>query len=222
MMKSEKATDIPVPKTNNFQHPKKRAFLAAHSVTGNVTKAAEAADIDRQLHYYWLKNDTDYAAAFNDTKGQYQERLEAGADRRAVEGVKEPIFDRNGKQVLGKDGKPMYRYKYSDILLMFRLKGIDPDKYAERRKVDTNVNHTGSIKHYNELTPAERERRTEAMLLTSALSRQLQTGAIKLLPGLPRPEYLERRDQQEQEVINVEPEAGVTNHAERTICTKTT
>ena len=222
MMKSETTTDMSVPKTNNLQNPKKRAFLAAHSVTGNITKSAEAADIDRQLHYYWLKNDTDYTAAFNDTKGQYQERLEAEADRRAVEGVKEPIFDRNGKQVLDKNGKPMYRYKYSDILLIFRLKAMNPDKYAERRKIDQNVRHTGSVKHYHEMMPVEREHRMAEMLLTSLKSRQLQTGAIKLLPGLPRPKYLELKEQQEQEVINVEPETEITNHAERTICTKTT
>ena len=126
-------------KSNNIQHPKKRAFLKAHATTGNITKSAQAAEIDRQLHYHWLKNDTDYAAAFNDTKGQYQEKLEAEADRRAVEGVKEPVFGRDGKQIKDENGEPVYRYRYSDNLLMFRLKGIDPDKYAERRKINVTV-----------------------------------------------------------------------------------
>jgi hypothetical protein len=42
---------------------KARAFLAAFSACGHVTKAAESAGIEKTIHYRWLKQPA-YAAAF--------------------------------------------------------------------------------------------------------------------------------------------------------------
>ncbi len=56
------------------------------------------------------------------------ERLEAEADRRGYTGYPEPVFY---------EGVHVYdRTKYSDQLLMFRLKALAPEKYRERKHVE--------------------------------------------------------------------------------------
>src|SRR5579871_2373634 len=45
-------------------HLKKRAFLAAFSRCGSLSKAAKRAKVDRRTHYNWLKDDPWYVQAF--------------------------------------------------------------------------------------------------------------------------------------------------------------
>ena len=111
-----------------IRSPKKRAFLTALAHTGNITKAADIADIARSAHYQWLEADPVYAEAYKDAMEQAAERLEAEARRRAVEGVEEPVFYQ-GKQC-------GVIQRYSDALLMFLLKGAMPDKYKERTSTE--------------------------------------------------------------------------------------
>jgi hypothetical protein len=42
------------------------AFLAAFTQTGSISAAASAAKLSRNLHQRWLKNDPDYARAFDE------------------------------------------------------------------------------------------------------------------------------------------------------------
>lgn len=116
---------------NKTLQQKKRAFLAAFSECGNITRAAELAEISRQAHYEWLKDDPDYPALFAAADEQAGDRLEQEARRRAVEGTNKPVFYKGG--VCGTVTE------YSDNLLMFLLKGVRPDKFAERIKQDVNV-----------------------------------------------------------------------------------
>jgi hypothetical protein len=123
--------------SNKIQHHKKRAFLAAYSETGNISKSAEIAEIDRSTHYEWLNTDADYKEAFEQAHEVAGDRLEQEARRRAVEGVEEPVFYK-GEEV------GTIR-KYSDPLLIFLLKGAKPEKYKERtqnenKNDNTNVN----------------------------------------------------------------------------------
>lgn len=108
-------------------HPKKRAFLAAYARVGTVLHAAEMAKISREMHRLWLQNDPEYAAAFEEAKAMFAERLEREALRRAVEGVEEPIYQ-NG-QLVGT------RLRHSDKLLELLLKGHLPSRYRERQDV---------------------------------------------------------------------------------------
>lgn len=117
--------------TNNIQHPKKRAFIAAYAECGTVTRAAEIAGIDRTMHYDYLKSDPDYAKACEAAYEQAGERLEQEARRRAVEGVKKPVFYQ------GKECGVVN--EYSDTLLIFLLKGAKPEKYKERISNEVSV-----------------------------------------------------------------------------------
>ncbi len=76
-----------------------RIFLAAYRKLGDITAAAEVAKIDRSLHYYWLRSSEKYkaafaraCAAFNQLRLELVDAIEAGALKRAREGVLEPVF----------------------------------------------------------------------------------------------------------------------------------
>lgn len=102
----------------------KEKFLQAYAQTGNVSAAAKLAEVARRTHYEWLERDTRYAARFAEAVDEAADRLETEARRRAVSGVSEPVFY--------KGEKVGAMQKYSDVLLIFLLKGARPEKYAER------------------------------------------------------------------------------------------
>jgi transposase-like protein len=119
---------------NKVQHQKKRAYLLAFSICGNVTLAAKAAGVDRSMVYKWRNGvagrpndhgDEAFRTAETIAKEMAADRLEEEAWRRAVDGVDEPVgFYR------GEPGAWVKRY--SDTLLIFLLKGLRPEKYRER------------------------------------------------------------------------------------------
>ena len=98
-------------------NPHQRAFLAAFRETGNVCLACKAAGVGRSSHYRWLEDDCEYRAAFDLAKEDATDVLEAEAHRRAVEGWEEPVGWYKGRA-----GGTVR--KYSDVLLIFLLKGL--------------------------------------------------------------------------------------------------
>jgi len=114
---------------------KQRAFLAAYAQTGNITRAAALAKVARSRHYEWM-DDPDYAAAFAAAGEEASDHLEAEARRRAVEGIEEPVvyqgelamkIDSIGRRT----AHPLTIRRYSDVLLIFLLKGMRPDKFRD-------------------------------------------------------------------------------------------
>jgi hypothetical protein len=112
---------------------KKAAMLAAYIEHGTVFHACRATSMSRRTHYDWLQQDPAYASAFEDAKDAVADRLEQEAARRAKEGWPEPVFYKG--EVCG------HVHKFSDLLLIFLLKGLRPEKYRER--VDTR--HEGTL-----------------------------------------------------------------------------
>jgi hypothetical protein len=112
-----------------------KRFLEAYAQCGNLTTAAKVAKVHRSTHNGWMKTVQEYPALFNAARDQAVEVLEAEARRRAVEGIDEPVYQK-GEQV----GTVR---KYSDVLLIFLLKGARPDVYRDSY---TKHEHTGSIK----------------------------------------------------------------------------
>lgn len=123
---------------------KQAQFLAAYAECGNVTHAAKVAGVHRDMHYTWSKNE-EYKAKFKDAHEQACDTLEKEARRRAVDGYVEPVYG-SGGQGVGTVQVGSIR-KYSDLLLIFLLKGARPDKYRENSKVQVegNLNHTGNV-----------------------------------------------------------------------------
>ena len=114
---------------SEIQHPQKRAFLTAYANTGKKGFAAELAGIERSTIYtrQW-REDAQFQEALERAQLMAADLLESEAYRRAVEGVEEPVGWYKGEA-----GGTVRRY--SDLLLIFLLKGIRPDKYRDRMEV---------------------------------------------------------------------------------------
>jgi len=102
----------------------RKAFLATLAQCGNVREACEAAGIQPMSAYRNRRSDSEFASEWDDALNEAADILEKEAWRRACEGVEEPVFYKG--EVCGR------ARKYSDLLLMFMLKGIRPEKYRER------------------------------------------------------------------------------------------
>lgn len=88
---------------------KQRKFLRQFAQCGVVLRAAEAAGCNANSHYHWLKHDPDYAEAFELAREMAADQLESVAWDRAQ--------------------------KSSDLLLIFLLKALRPEKYREQRVI---------------------------------------------------------------------------------------
>lgn len=90
---------------------------------GHVEKACKAAGVSRVQMGRYRDDDPDFALTWEAVQETNIERLEAEADRRAL-GYREPVFYQ---------GEPTGHHltKYSDNLLMFRLKALRPEKYRD-------------------------------------------------------------------------------------------
>jgi len=89
--------------------PQKRAALIAYVQTGTVSGAMRAVRMGRTSWYRWKSEDPQFAEAIADAEGAAADRLEEVAIKRAI-AAKDP----------------------SDVLLIFLLKGMRPEKYRER------------------------------------------------------------------------------------------
>jgi hypothetical protein len=126
---SDSSTCEKLPRARKISADINRAtFLEHYARVGSVCAAASLAKIDVGNHYSWLKHTPGYPERFQEAHQKAIEVLENEARRRAVEGVKEPVFYKG--QVVGEI------QRYSDVLLMFLLKGVAPAKYRENSKVE--------------------------------------------------------------------------------------
>lgn len=105
-------------------------FLEKYIECGNITGVLKGMGVNYSRFREW-KKERDFMFAFIDAQEHACHTLEAEAWRRAVDGVEQPIFQ-NGREV-------GMRKEYSDVLLMFLMKGLNPGKYADRR-VNQNIN----------------------------------------------------------------------------------
>jgi len=103
-------------------------FLEAYAKIATITGACAATQIGRRTHYHWMR-DAAYKARWHEADTEATERLEQEARRRAMVGTEKPVFYKG--QVCG------HIREYSDVLLIFLLKGRKPEVYRERYE------HTG-------------------------------------------------------------------------------
>ena len=125
----ETRTDGQVKKGEETLTDGQRAFLAVYGEMGVIKRACKVAGVARSSHYEWMETNPEYRRAFEDAQEDAADNLEAEVYRRAVKGVKKPTGWYKG--VAGG-----YVREYSDLLLMFRLKALRPEKYRERQEVE--------------------------------------------------------------------------------------
>ncbi len=107
-------------------HPKKRAYLIAFAETGNKVQAAKAAGVSHATVYSppW-KQDEAFQEELVVAKELAADLLEGEAFKRAAFGVRKPAGWYKGRP-------GGYVREYSDILAIFLLKGLRPEKYRDR------------------------------------------------------------------------------------------
>jgi len=131
------------------RHPKKALFLKFYAMMGNVSYASKKAKIGRVTVYQWLKKDDKFVRAMQLAGEEAVEHMEQEAFRRAMQGVKEPLYfqgDRIMEMDAGGKMVPAYVTKYSDTLMIFLLKGHNPKKYRERGQIELVGSGGGPIK----------------------------------------------------------------------------
>lgn len=113
---------------------KHKKFIELLAETGQVKSSAMAVGYSHAYSLYnRRKEDPDFAAEWDLALETAASNLEEEAQRRAVEGVKKPVYYRG--EVVG------HTLEYSDGLLMFLLRGLRPNVYRENsRGGDTNIN----------------------------------------------------------------------------------
>ena len=126
--------------------------MAVLADTGNVGKAAAAIGCGRTAVYEWRENDAVFAARWERALRVAMTGMEDEARRRAVEGVEEPVFNKDGEET-------GVKVKYSDTLLIFLMKAHDP-KYRENTRLELTGKDGGPVETSN----TAREAKLAAML----------------------------------------------------------
>ena len=121
--------------------PKKLAqFLEALAETGNVLLSCDMHNLDRRALYRLRKADEDFRRAWDEALEQAADHLEAEARRRALDGLLQKKFTKDGDPIIDPEtGEQYVERVYSDTLLIFLLKGARPEKYRDRQQLE----HTG-------------------------------------------------------------------------------
>lgn len=101
-----------------------KKYLEVLAKTGNKTRAREDARLSHRKLDRLKEEYPEFEQAEQKALMDYVAILETEADRRAVEGVAEPVYYEG--EIVGT------KQKFSDPLLMFRLKGLYPDRYKDR------------------------------------------------------------------------------------------
>ncbi len=110
-------------RANTTRHPDKdENFFEALAMGAPVVEACRIAQYTRRVVYLWRDQDNAFAAAWTNAKSFALENLEEEADRRGLHGFDEAQV--RGKQVY-------QRRKYSDRLLLARLRALCPQRYGE-------------------------------------------------------------------------------------------
>ncbi len=151
------------PLTPEQKEAKQQRFLKVYRETANVKASCKSAGISRQTFYNWRDSDESFNLLLIDAEEDANDTLEYAAYDRGVLGVvsyvisqgkmvyeeipalddqKKPMRDEDGNQIMRR-GKPLVERKYSDSLLITRMKARMPDKYKDKQQVDHSVLVTG-------------------------------------------------------------------------------
>jgi len=132
--------------------------LMAYASYGIRKKALQIAEISSTKLRKWIRKLPGYQRAWDDAREIAADGLEIEAYRRAVEGNPQPVYYRGEK--IGT------RKEYSDLLLLFLMKGARPEKYRDRAEIQ----HKGDLLGLKEL---------------ARMAKKLRNGSEKAVITLP-------------------------------------
>lgn len=109
----------------------KKVFIKTLRESGNIRDACEQAGVARSTVYEHRKADVVFETEMSLALEDFGDLLEREATRRAVEGWEEPVFGKGEGVGAGTVQVGAIR-RYSDTLLIFKMKGALPQKYKDR------------------------------------------------------------------------------------------
>lgn len=110
--------------STQLSRKKRRIFLRVLAQTGKVTAAARSVGYTDTSYLQRLRrDDEEFAREWDVAVKSAANVLEEEAIRRAMEGVMEPIYYKG--QCVG------HKLNYSDQLMMFLMRGMDPERYRD-------------------------------------------------------------------------------------------
>ena len=170
--------------TQQVRHRKKRKFLDSLVYAGgNSSQACRLANINLSTPHFWVKNDPEFAALWREAQGIAAATLENEAIRRGFQGYEIPVGWHKGEP-------GAFVTQYSDILLIFLLKGAFPEKYADRMEVKGAMANIDLARLPDEalsrIAAGEHPNSVLASIAQGALSRgEIEVPALP--PGQPEP-----------------------------------
>lgn len=111
-------------------------FLASLSQCGNMTVAAKKAGVHRVTACDEKAKNPEFKKACDAAMDQACDLLEKEAYRRGVIGVKRPVTIAGEREIV---------QEYSDVLLIFLLKGGRPEKFKDRWEGKLNAEHVHRV-----------------------------------------------------------------------------
>lgn len=119
---------------SNRSPEKDDAFCERIAAGDTILDACKAVGYGFRQIFQYRHDDPQFAQKWEDADEMAIQRMEREADRRAIEGVNEPVFHKG--EMVGTIKK------FSDTLLIFRLKAKRPEVYRERADVSGNLDIT--------------------------------------------------------------------------------
>ena len=144
-MEGQGAQQGATPKQKRKPYRWEKLFLKGLSRCGMIGRAADYARVDRGHVARCRRECSEFDELCKGAEKAFQELAEREADRRGIKGLKRKKFYK-GEPVIDPETRKQYvEREYSDSLLMFRLKAIDPEKYRESVKHEHGGPGGGSI-----------------------------------------------------------------------------
>lgn len=147
--------------------PKTRErFLAALAELGSFRAACGRVDISYRVALLYRKAHPDFDQQCTDARMRTRSEVTSQLRRLVLDGVVEPIFDRNGVQI----GE---RRRYSEKLLLAWLRKLESGSWLERGRLEHK--HSGSVQHEHsgriqvEQMSAEQQRAARDFIRTLAV-----------------------------------------------------
>lgn len=150
-----------------FDEARKRAFLDILALTGRPAEAAKKVNVahgtvGRHKNPKDQFYDSKFAEEYEASMALFREMLAAEVQRRAVEGVEEPVFYQ-GRIATDKEGRPVGIRKFSDAMLALLIKRHDPS-FRDRQIVEQhNTNVNAALDDLKKLSPESRAKLREIL-----------------------------------------------------------
>lgn len=108
-------------------------YLKALAITGKYSFAANEAGIDQSWVWRQRQEDAEFATQVQEALDVAALKLEEEAVRRAVDGLRQYKFTKDGQPIIDpRTGEQYFEHVYSDSLLQTLLKGRIPDRFKDR------------------------------------------------------------------------------------------